>query len=1352
MRNKNKINVAIAILLLLVVVPSVANSEPGVGDDTTDVQGYGCVGTYSCSAFEGLAAADPEHELDWYCAPDSGCIYEYNPLEDRYICSGGELTCEFFPDEQFCSYFYEAGCSWIDPPQPAGSCVDIEAGNCPYGGTRGIITDPITYDEMNYCIYELPIPSAQQKLDKLENEVAPDCSDQIYIVKLPNNLADLHATTDKSEADTSQMLYDTIGSQDIYCEYGYHIPNGAIIQDMIDGKSYLYELSSCIRNDPVCGNGEVEEGEVCDDQNLIDYDSCSNSCKIQTLEEQCTHDEINGFWGYETIEGECWKSEQAFYDAQFGLNEEGYYEQYMVLSSGGGAECLDILNGFWIDSSANVRENCRGCWDSEDSIPDSCYLNNDLLPDDTYDMTITCDEPDPADGSGYNYRCKATSGTINQKIDGNINVDLTYSAIWSSNDITIMNYCNHKSGSLNLAIQYTDNSWDSSNPVIKETDGTYTFSKTPTSAVDHVEVSISAWCGHNVNHDDIDTADEFTLDRATIKYVVDVPSECGNGVIEEGEVCDDGNTVDKDGCFNCVIETGQYTNIKDKPKCLEVNGFWVVLNSEDIIEECRGCWDDEDSIPDSCYFGDTPPAVCGNGEIEESEDCDDGNTYDVDGCSSTCTIEDGAVCNTDPNRCVIDMDDPSCRDTDEGIDQYYVKGTTVALRTGDIVGPQIDHCNNLGSLEESFCNGISVSSGPYTCPNGCDDGRCIGDNPCNAGEQYVDGECRVKIWGNANKVDISPYISSEPTLTSHNAIGTCICSDDDRCDVNQEISRRQFDNGCCKAEGGVWAYIYGETGCWKVLTEADYNEVACGNGELEGLEECDDNNLIDGDGCDSECKIELEPKLVCTLPGMRCDVPIGNYFYNYFQANPDNKPECEMDSIPPEFYGLYCEAVNEYETQIIIKPDDQTCPFNAPPIKGINDEYYCSYISCSDGSSQYDMDIIEVIDNDFDDGDPTSGVIRIHTYEYSTYKEVYPSRKYPLSSCFCEYGYDNILADTCAPPPVAEKCNTNVDEDGDGDIGCADSECFSSCPRAYLQIDITDSEGNAVIDTTYVREEEEEIIFKTNNLEDLFTVTLDSRYTSNAHTHLLHAHREPSPPFFNPTRLDLDEAGSRPIQLDFKMHRIAHVFVGAVNDQGTSDPDDDVHDIAGAIISIEFEGACGDDYLCDHPDGCITGPKGGPEQCDDGNRASGDGCSSICEAEQIIVCGNGVKEGHEECDDGNVESSDCCSSGCQEEPYTDINMNGACDAGETEDIIDDPVCGNGVKEGTEACDDGNTIDDDSCSNACVINEVEYSIDTNQDGCVDESEIAQAIDNFFGNVLDEQQIASAIDMFFNMGCE
>jgi TonB family protein len=39
--------------------------------------------------------------------------------------------------------------------------------------------------------------------------------------------------------------------------------------------------------------------------------------------------------------------------------------------------------------------------------------------------------------------------------------------------------------------------------------------------------------------------------------------------------------------------------------------------------------------------GDAPPAdpVCGNGSVEAGEQCDDGNTADGDGCSSTCRIE-----------------------------------------------------------------------------------------------------------------------------------------------------------------------------------------------------------------------------------------------------------------------------------------------------------------------------------------------------------------------------------------------------------------------------------------------------------------------------------------------------------------------------------------------------------------------------------------------------------------------------------------------------------------------------------------------------------------------------------------
>lgn len=44
-------------------------------------------------------------------------------------------------------------------------------------------------------------------------------------------------------------------------------------------------------------------------------------------------------------------------------------------------------------------------------------------------------------------------------------------------------------------------------------------------------------------------------------------------------------------------------------------------------------------------------AVCGNGFIELDEECDDGNASAGDGCSSTCTKENGFVCNGEPSIC-----------------------------------------------------------------------------------------------------------------------------------------------------------------------------------------------------------------------------------------------------------------------------------------------------------------------------------------------------------------------------------------------------------------------------------------------------------------------------------------------------------------------------------------------------------------------------------------------------------------------------------------------------------------------------------------------------------------------------
>ncbi len=87
---------------------------------------------------------------------------------------------------------------------------------------------------------------------------------------------------------------------------------------------------------------------------------------------------------------------------------------------------------------------------------------------------------------------------------------------------------------------------------------------------------------------------------------------------------------------------------------------------------------------------------------------------------------------------------------------------------------------------------------------------------------------------------------------------------------------------------------------------------------------------------------------------------------------------------------------------------------------------------------------------------------------------------------------------------------------------------------------------------------------------------------------------------------------------------------------------------------------------CDDPDCQATVCAGDPFCCD----VSWD---SICagEAQQLCgdlcmppsVCGNGIIESGEQCDDGNTNGGDGCSSTCQNEPA--------------------PVCGNGIVESGE---------------------------------------------------------------------
>ncbi len=77
------------------------------------------------------------------------------------------------------------------------------------------------------------------------------------------------------------------------------------------------------------------------------------------------------------------------------------------------------------------------------------------------------------------------------------------------------------------------------------------------------------------------------------------------------------------------------------------------------------------------------------------------------------------------------------------------------------------------------------------------------------------------------------------------------------------------------------------------------------------------------------------------------------------------------------------------------------------------------------------------------------------------------------------------------------------------------------------------------------------------------------------------------------------------------------------------------------------------------------------------------------------VCGDGVVEGSEECDDGNTKSGDGCSAICTVEPWYTCPMP-------DKPCVYTPVCGDGKVQGNEQCDDGNTTSGDGCSSTCQV--------------------------------------------------
>ncbi|HEY4106057.1 MAG TPA: DUF4215 domain-containing protein, partial [Polyangiaceae bacterium] len=250
-------------------------------------------------------------------------------------------------------------------------------------------------------------------------------------------------------------------------------------------------------------------------------------------------------------------------------------------------------------------------------------------------------------------------------------------------------------------------------------------------------------------------------------------------------------------------------------------------------------------------------AVCGNGKLELDEACDDSNNQNGDGCSSTCTIEAGYTCDPSSGVCTKTVAPAVCGN---GL-----------VETGE-------SCDDGNPVDHDGCTACQTDTG-YVCPNA--------GQPCIAAQYCGDGILQVTLGEDCDDGNNRPndgcdslchtqagYLCSAPTDSDGGVTGPETCTKIWVCgngivDPHEACDDKGASGGCSadctQVLPGFTCSKDPTTGAGKCVTAP---KAVCGNAIIETGETCDDGNKLSTDGCSSTCRIE--PGFSCVTPGMKC--------------------------------------------------------------------------------------------------------------------------------------------------------------------------------------------------------------------------------------------------------------------------------------------------------------------------------------------------------------------------------------------------------------------------------------------------------------------------------------------------
>lgn len=657
--------------------------------------------------------------------------------------------------------------------------------------------------------------------------------------------------------------------------------------------------------------------------------------------------------------------------------------------------------------------------------------------------------------------------------------------------------------------------------------------------------------------------------------------------------------------------------------------------------------------------------TCGDGSVHKTEQCDDGDADDSDGCSSQCLVETGWTCSGIPSTCTA-----ICGD-----------GLVLGAEQCD------DGAGNSDTLQDACrtsCMNASCGDGVRDSDEACDDGNTDNTDDCL-------NICVIPFCGDG-------YVHSEdeecePTLNNQ-CTQTCM--------ISQESGRG----------GGRRNPRSSSSSSFKPPPPPP---PGCGDGELEGDEECDEGKNNGLGDCSRECTRtycgdgfvnsgeECEPIPLSRKDGTRI-FPI---------------PSCGRYCSPPlvDDDGLVlrdtagrssggCQYVKVQEC-----PEEKQNQQEERAVCGdgiVSGDEECDYGGTCDGGRYddaywLDEDAAELCR----DGGGTTRAISGDGCSDTCKAEFCGDGKVQRRGPDNNPGTgDDEQCDNGSRCSVSGRSCTDDSQCRDGET-CdydlkKDPSCSSLCQvlscKYTLKLDISDlGEGTHSFRVTVTNVDGASDIDAT-----IFTVGLP--LSARAELEVLAKTSVPQSTIFSwlaqLAGKDLKTTLQTDVDHYVKSDDLQALLTCSVYDEFGNpicglDPNAFVLQLDGADVEqAVFEESSGER--------CGDGLVQGTEQCDDGNQENGDGCTAACENERSAppvskpapkpkpkpappsppVCGNGKIEAGEICDDGNTLSGDGCSAVCDKEA----------------------ICGNSIIEDNEQCDDGNILTGDGCNEICRIEE------------------------------------------------